>query len=696
MLQRSTIIAGFRACITSGAAVAMIVFCYYLFAPGHTGIDHITTATVHGNGSTNASSDAEDARDPQYDIPPADLALNRALGVFDAGDMKALIAARDEISRDNPDRQLLTWLIATSGHKDVPIKVLRSAQSALEGWPGQEMIERHLETAMARDPIAIMRLRLGLKDNETSSFQSAFALAKTYHFTRNAEKARALLVPYWHAKVLSAADENRVLDSFGDALTKRDHEIRFFTMMSRNRVRSGGRIAKHIEAEALHKAWAAVIRGQQAALSLMEKLDEKEKDTAAYAFMRTEYFRRADKDDDAIAVLNQVPEEAEYLINPDAWWDERRIISRHKFESGDFRSAYDLVAAHQGGSDSTRVDAAFHAGWYALRGLEDPSLAASHFKDITEIAKGDISRARGHYWLGRALQSQQEAIDAFEKAAEFSTTYYGQLALEELKGKLATRLPNESIEVNANQSHAAPLEAAQRLSKLGHRAHARSLYLAIGRSWQDVSAIALAALQASQADDHFAALKIAKLANWRGIDMGALTHPLGAISDSTGIEPIDQALAYAIARQESEFNIAAVSRANAKGLMQLLPGTAREMAKKTGIGYEAAKLTSNANYNARLGVAYLNEQLDRFGGSYVLTFAAYNAGPARAREWIERFGDPRGKSLYQVIDWVEMIPFPETRSYIQRIMENIQVYKIRLGQDSAIGKDIRFGTDRPL
>ena len=180
------------------------------------------------------------------------------------------------------------------------------------------------------------------------------------------------------------------------------------------------------------------------------------------------------------------------------------------------------------------------------------------------------------------------------------------------------------------------------------------------------------------------------------MDMGNLTHPLAAISDATGIEPVDHALAYAIARQESEFNNAAISTANAMGLMQVLPGTAREMAKKSGITYEAAKLTSDANYNARLGVAYLNEQLEKFHGSYVLTFAAYNAGPARAREWIERFGDPRGKSLYEVIDWIEMIPFPETRSYVQRIMENLQIYKIRLGQKSAIDRDIRFGTARPF
>ncbi len=696
MLEKSTIIAGLRSGLMGGSAIAMIVFCYYLFAPGNSNIDPITTATVHEAPTENTPDLTIGSKDTQPEISPADQALNDALDALEQGNMRTVIAARDEMSKDNPDRHLLTWFIATSGHRDVAIEELRSAQGELDGWPGLEKIARNLESAMARDPVAIMRLRIGLDSNETSSFQLAFALARTYIFTRNFEKARALIIPYWHDKVLSATQENRVLGTLGDALTMQDHQIRFFTMMSRNRIRSGGRIAAQIGAEALHEAWAAVIRRQNTANSLMQKLSEKDKETAAYAFMHTEFLRRSDKDDDAIALLKKVPTNAEYLVNPDAWWDERRIISRHKFEAGEFQSAYDLVAAHQGGSDTIQVDAAFHAGWYALRGLKDAALAVAHFEKITQIAKGDISRARGYYWLGRALQTPHEATDAFEKAAQFATTYYGQLALEELKVDLSSRLMDGQEVLPEDQSHAASLRAAKRLDALGHDAHARTLYLSMGWSWQDASAIALAAKQALLAGDHFAALKIAKAANWRGMDMGNLTHPLGAISDATGIEPVDHALAYAIARQESEFNNAAISTANAMGLMQVLPGTAREMAKKSGITYEAAKLTSDANYNARLGVAYLNEQLDKFHGSYVLTFAAYNAGPARAREWIERFGDPRGKSLYEVIDWIEMIPFPETRSYVQRIMENLQIYKIRLGQKSAIDRDIRFGTARPF
>ncbi|WP_421852284.1 lytic transglycosylase domain-containing protein [Oricola sp.] len=146
-----------------------------------------------------------------------------------------------------------------------------------------------------------------------------------------------------------------------------------------------------------------------------------------------------------------------------------------------------------------------------------------------------------------------------------------------------------------------------------------------------------------------------------------------------------------MARQESEFNVAARSRANALGLMQLLPGTAREVARESGIGYDRARLDSDGAYNAALGTAYLNAQLGRFDGSYILTFVAYNAGPSRSRAWIKRFGDPRGKSLEEVIDWVEMIPFSETRNYVQRVMENLQVYKARLGGNPDIARDLQHG-----
>jgi soluble lytic murein transglycosylase len=191
--------------------------------------------------------------------------------------------------------------------------------------------------------------------------------------------------------------------------------------------------------------------------------------------------------------------------------------------------------------------------------------------------------------------------------------------------------------------------------------------------------------------DYRTSLRMGKFAYYRGVEVAALAFPTGVIPSSANISSAGKALAYAIARQESEFNKAAVSPADARGLLQILPSTAKGVASRHGLSYAPARLTTDAAYNATLGAHYLGEQIADFGGSYILTFIAYNAGPSRVGQWIERFGDPRGKSLHEVVDWVERIPFPETRNYVQRVMENYQVYKARLGAEVDIVQDLRFG-----
>ncbi|MEM7289708.1 MAG: lytic transglycosylase domain-containing protein, partial [Pseudomonadota bacterium] len=204
--------------------------------------------------------------------------------------------------------------------------------------------------------------------------------------------------------------------------------------------------------------------------------------------------------------------------------------------------------------------------------------------------------------------------------------------------------------------------------------------------------LAILAADAERTGNYRLSLQIGKIANGRGFDVDTLAWPIGAIPSSAKIGSDNKALAYAISRQESAFDKAAVSGANARGLMQLLPGTAKAVARRTGNPYSYKRLTRDAAYNATLGTAYLSEQLAEFGNSYVLTFIAYNAGPRRVTQWIERFGDPRGKPLDEVIDWVEQIPFTETRHYVQRVLENYQVYKARLsGSRLSISQDLVRG-----
>jgi soluble lytic murein transglycosylase len=235
------------------------------------------------------------------------------------------------------------------------------------------------------------------------------------------------------------------------------------------------------------------------------------------------------------------------------------------------------------------------------------------------------------------------------------------------------------------------VRAIKRLEQLDLESRANILYRALADELDSPGELAMLAAMAERRGDYYMALKVGKQANNRGVDAPALAFPIGVIPSSANISASGKALAYAIARQESEFNPGAKSGAGALGLLQLMPGTAKSVAAKAGLGFNLSRLTSDPGYNATLGARFLGEQIDTFSGSYVLTFIAYNAGPRRAREWVERFGDPRGKSIDQVVDWVERIPFTETRNYVQRVMENYQVYKMRLGADASIERDLVMG-----
>lgn len=190
---------------------------------------------------------------------------------------------------------------------------------------------------------------------------------------------------------------------------------------------------------------------------------------------------------------------------------------------------------------------------------------------------------------------------------------------------------------------------------------------------------------------HYAALRLAKSADADGLALGALTHPLGGLPMQADVTPEALALGHAVARQESEFRVQAISPADARGLLQVLPSTARDVAERLDLAYDAARLTRDPVYNTVIGSRYLDEQLARFDNSYVLTLIAYNAGPGRAREWIERFSDPRGLALDEAVDWIEQIPFPETRGYVEKVMENLQIYKALLLVETDIERDIRYG-----
>ncbi|MCX8569561.1 MULTISPECIES: lytic transglycosylase domain-containing protein [Hyphomicrobiales] len=619
--------------------------------------------------------------------------LKSGLDALSGGDIDRARAVRDALPATALDRHILMWAIALNGGDKVPSADIAAAAQALPGWPGLATLRRNSERAMARENPGPRIVVQAFAGSEPQTIEGAILLARAQMELGDAKAARATLSPYWRNEKLEPQQEAAVIKEFGTLISQADHRFRMEKMFYADRVNSALRVADLAGAKALAEAWAAVIKGDKKSAALLEAVPANQR-SAGYFFAQSRNMRKNEKFADAAAFMLKAPRDKAALVDPDAWWAERRVLSRELVDKGDVKTAYRIVAAHSAESPTNAADAEFHAGWYALRGLNDAKTAAPHFARIAEVAGGPISLSRAYYWLGRAAEAggPGDAKDYYARAATYGTTFYGQLAAERIGRKaLNVVYPTPSAADRQAFSQREAVSAISRLEGAGYARYAEMLYRDLSNQLTSPGELALLAVMAEKQDNHYLALRVGKIAAQRGIDVGALSHPVGVIPSSANISGSGKALAYAIARQESEFNVAAVSNAGARGLLQLMPGTAKDVAKKAGLAYSADKLTSDAGYNATLGAAFLGEQLGRFNGSYVLTFAGYNAGPRRADQWIARYGDPRGKDLDTVIDWIERIPFSETRSYVQRVMENYQVYKMRLTGGYDIAGDLVNG-----
>ncbi|MDR7222689.1 lytic transglycosylase domain-containing protein [Aminobacter aminovorans] len=619
--------------------------------------------------------------------------LKSGLDALSSGDQAQARAVRDALSATALDRHILMWAIAINGGDQVPSADIAAAAQALPGWPGLATLRRNSERAMARETPGPNIVVAAFAGSEPQTIEGALLLARAQKELGNAKAALSVLLPYWRNEKLDAKYEIAILNDFGSLIPAADHRIRMERMLYADRVNSAARVAEPAGAKPLADAWAAVIKGDKKAQALLDAVPAGQR-SAGYVFAKARLLRKQEKFTEAAAVMLKAPKDRASLIDPDAWWVERRVLSRELLDEGDVKTAYRIAAAHSAENPTNAADAEFHAGWYALRGLNDAKLASGHFERIAKIAGSPISLSRAYYWLGRTAEAggPGNAKDYFARAATYGTSFYGQLAAERI-GRKALNVVYPAP-TSADRQAFAQREAVSAITRLegaGYAAYAEMLYRDLASQLNSPGELALLAVMAEKQDNHYLALRVGKIAAQRGLDVGALSHPIGVIPGSANISGSGKALAYAIARQESEFKVSAVSSAGARGLLQLMPGTARDLAKKAGMTFSQERLTSDAGYNATLGASFLGEQLGRFNGSYVLTFAGYNAGPRRADQWIARYGDPRGKDVDTVVDWIERIPYAETRSYVQRVMENYQVYKMRLSGSYDINGDLVNG-----
>ncbi|TWI37369.1 soluble lytic murein transglycosylase [Mesorhizobium tianshanense] len=653
----------------------------------------IPMPNLQNNGLQNNGQKDNGRQDPGGSPSASVVKLKSGLDALAANDIAGARQVREILPVKSLDQHILAWAIALHGGDKVPSGDIADAAKMLPNWPGMIALRKNSERALYRENPAPDIVVQAFGGSQPLTVEGVVILARSYVSQGNVKAARSVLSPFWRTEKLEAKDEAAIIQEFGKLIPAADHRLRMERMFYADRVNSALRVAGLAGAQQLADAWAAVSKGDKKAAKLLKAVPAAQR-PAGYIFAQAEYLRKQKKFSDAAAMMMKAPSDRNALVDPDAWWAERRVLSRELVDQGDMKTAYRIVAAHAAESAANAADAEFHAGWYALRGLNDPNTAARHFARIADLAQGPMSLSRAYYWLGRAAEAggPGSAKDHFTRAAGYGTTFYGQLAGERVGRRILNiAYPQPSAADRRNFANREAVSAIKRLQEAGYERYADTLYRDLAGQLTSPGELALLAAMAEKQGNHFLALKVGKIAGARGIDVGALSHPLGVIPDTADISGSGKALAYAIARQESEFNIGAVSGAGARGLLQLMPGTARQLAKKAGMTFSQARLTTDAGYNATLGAAFLGEQLGRFNGSYVLTFAGYNAGPNRAAQWVARYGDPRGKDIDAVVDWIERIPYTETRSYVQRVMENYEVYKMRISGKYDIVGDLVNG-----
>lgn len=385
-------------------------------------------------------------------------------------------------------------------------------------------------------------------------------------------------------------------------------------------------------------------------------------------------------DDSARELILERSRSAEALGRPEAWSYRRRVLARGAMEAGENRLAYELASQHwlTEGSDFAQLE--WFAGYIALRKLNDPDRAARHFSRFRDVVKSPISQGRAYYWLGRAheaLEDHAAANEFYLIGARYQTTFYGQLAAQKIGARPDSVLVGNERSPDwrtAEFVDSGSIRAARLFLRAGWEPHARWFFAHVAEELDRTDLIRLGDM-ALHLDSPHVAIGVAKEAAKSGIVLPRPYYPVTDLVRHSG--PVPPEMALAITRMESEFRINSVSRAGARGLMQVMPSTAQEISERLGERYSNLRLTNDWHFNAKMGTAYLEELLTEFQGSHVLTFAAYNAGPGKTREWIRRFGHPH-RDWSDPVDWIEHIPYRETRNYVMRVMESLYVYRARV------------------
>jgi soluble lytic murein transglycosylase len=588
--------------------------------------------------------------------------------------------------RDPVAQKLVEWVILRSEDSGADFDRYAAFIRDNPSWPSVPLLRRRAEGTLWQERRDAATVRRFLGGNPTSA-KGRFALARVLLAEGDRSAAEHEIREAWWTEELSDKLEAQVLDAFRGFLTGSDHRTRMDRRLGAKDFPAAMRAAHRLGSDEVSvvKACAAVAAKSDKARALLEAVPGGARHDLGYTLCRIRWLLRSDGVAEATRLMVAAPREGMRIQDTDEWWRERRTLARKLLDLSDAKTAYQIVReAAPPANVNYRAEFHFMAGWITLRFLDDPATALAHFAHIDDGSANPIVLARAGYWRGRAAETagqMQEARAHYEAAARYSTAYYGQLARAKLGlGEIVLRPPPEpDTAQRAAISGLDVVRAADILYAIGERELVVSFVADLAEWSIDGAALLALAEITARHEEARATLLIGKTALTRGFALDLYAFPNFGVPRYRPIGPdIDPSIAYSVVRTESAFDQRDVSPAKAVGLMQVTPEAGRDTAGRFGVAYDWKRLVCDPIYNTQMGAAELAGLLRDYRGSYVMAFAGYNAGRGRVDQWVKQHGDPRAPKV-DPIDWVERIPFAETRNYVQRVMENLQVYRVRFG-----------------
>jgi soluble lytic murein transglycosylase len=598
---------------------------------------------------------------------------------------------------DPAGRKLAEWFILRHPETSASFGRYAAFISANPDWPSIALLRKRAEGALWQDRSSDPARDAGqireFTGNQPITAKGKFAVARMLLAEGDRDGAARLAREAWRSGEFSEITEADAYQAFGELLTRDDHRARMDKRIGAKDLAAARRAAQRLGSDelAIVKACGAVRGKDDKAKDALDDVATEARQDLGYTLCRIQWLIAQNKTDEAAQMTIAAAPDTMALQDTDQWWRERRTLARKLLDQGKFQTAYDVIRpAALPASEAYRADYHFMCGWIALRYLNNPAAARSHFAGIDEGSASPIVLARANYWRGRVAEALGERAEmelSYAAAARYPTAYYGQLA----RAKLGIGLGELRLPATAAGSAAIADErvhAADMLYEIGERDV--MLYFAAELAEQSSDTGVLRALGelTQRHNDARSMLQLGKGALARGLGLDHYAFPTIGIPQHSPIAPdIGRTMTYSVARTESAFDQKDKSSASAVGLMQVTPEAGRDTAKRFGVNYDWDKLVSDPVYNTQMGAAELSALASEYKGSEIMIFAGYNAGRGRVRDWVKAYGDPRDPNV-DPVDWVERIPFSETRNYVQRVMENMQVYRMRFENNAAMAATI--------